>query len=97
VLPGVRFFELDTSHPIFHSFFEIDSFDIIKQPYGQGRPIFRGIYEDNDPSKRLMAVIDYNTDIANFWEFSQRGLYPVDDTNQGYKLGVNYIVYGLTH
>ena len=25
------------------------------------------------------------------------GLRPVDDTNEAYKLGVNFIIYGLTH
>src|SRR5206468_1235609 len=27
-LPGVRFFEMQASHPIFHTFFEIDTLDI---------------------------------------------------------------------
>src|SRR5262245_35703059 len=31
VLPEGRFLEMEPSHPIFHSFFEIDSFDIIPQ------------------------------------------------------------------
>jgi len=97
VLPNVRFFELDASNPIFHSFFEINSLDDIPQAYNAGRPIFRAVYEDNDPSKRLQMVINYNTDISQFWEWSATGLRPVDDTNEAYKLGVNYIVYGLTH
>ena len=25
------------------------------------------------------------------------GLRPIDDTNEAYKLGVNYIIYGMTH
>ena len=28
---------------------------------------------------------------------SGRGLRPFDDTNEAYKLGVNYLIYGLTH
>lgn len=97
VLPDVRFFDLDASHPIFHSFFEIDAFDIIPQYYDQGRPIIRGIFEDNDPGKRLMAIINFNTDVSNFWEFSGTGFKPIDESNQAYKLGVNYVIYGLTH
>ena len=44
-----------------------------------------------------MAIINYNTDVSQFWEWSGTGLRPIDQTNEGYKLGVNYIVYGLTH
>src|SRR4029077_9773715 len=52
VLPEARLFEMSASHPIFHSFFEINNLDMIPQAYNAGKPIFRGIYEDNDPSKR---------------------------------------------
>ncbi len=97
VLPNVHFYELDASHPIFHAFFEIDNLDIIPQAYNYGKPIFRGVYEDNDPNKRLQMVINYNTDISQFWEWSGTGLRPIDQTNEAYKLGVNYLVYGLTH
>ena len=97
VLPGVKFFDLDESAPIFHCFFDIESFSIIPQWYDLGRPVFRGIYQDNDPSKRLIAIINFNTDVSNFWEFSGTGFSPVSDTNQAYELGVNYIIYGLTH
>jgi len=97
VLPEAQILDMDPSHPIFHSFFEINSFDIIPQYYDSGHPILRGIFEDNNPSKRLLAIINFNTDVANFWEFSATGLRPIDESNQAYKLGVNYIIYGLTH
>jgi hypothetical protein len=96
VFPDVRFYEMELAHPIFHSFFEIKSLDI-PQAYNAGHAIFRGIYEDNDPTKRLQMIINYNTDISQFWEWSGTGLRPIDDTNEAYKLGVNYIIYGLTH
>ena len=97
VLPDARFVDVSPSHPIYHSFFDIDSFDIIPQYYNRGRPIFRGLYEDNDPTKRLQMIVNYNTDISQFWEYSATGIQPIDDTNEAFKLGVNYIVYGLTH
>ena len=97
VLPGARFVDLDPSAAIFHSFFEIDSLAIIPQSYDQGRPILRGLFEDNDPTRRLMAIANFNTDISDFWEFSATGFRPIDESNQAYKLGVNYIMYGLTH
>jgi hypothetical protein len=97
VLPGVRFVPMSATHPIFHSFFEIDNLDIIPQAYNAGKPYFFGVYEDNDPSKRLMMIVNYNTDISQYWEWSGTGLRPIDDTNEAYKLGVNYLLYGLTH
>ena len=97
ILPEGQLVELDPTHPIFHSFFEIDSFDIIPQFYDRGKPVFAGIFEGNDPKKRLMAMVNYNTDVSNFWEYSSTGLKPIDESNQAYKLGVNYIVYGMTH
>jgi hypothetical protein len=97
VLPDAKIVDLDETNPIFHSFFEIESLKIIPQDYDLDRPIIRGIYERNDPSRRLMAVINFNTDISNFWEFSGTGMKPVADSNEAFKLGVNYIIYGLTH
>ena len=97
VIPDAKFVDLQPSHPIFHCFFEIDSFDIIPQDYDRARPILRGLFEDNDPNKRLMAIINFNTDVSNFWEFSGTGYRPVADSNEAYKLGINYVIYGLTH
>ncbi len=92
-----QFLDLDASHPIFHQFFDIDSLDIFPQAYNAGLPIFRGLFDDNDPSKRLRMFVAYNTDISQFWEWSERGLRPMDQTNEAYKLGVNALIYGLTH
>ena len=97
VIPDARFVPLEPTHPIFHSFFEIDSFDIIPQSYDQGKPDIRGLFEDNDPKKRLMVIANHNTDVSDFWEFSGTGFRPIDESNEAYKLGVNYIIYGMTH
>lgn len=97
VLPGARFVDLDATHPIFHSFFEINQLGNFPQAYNSGPPIFRGVYEDNDPKRRLQMVINYNTDVSQFWEWSGRGFRPFEQTNEAYKLGVNYVMYGLTH
>jgi len=96
-MPEARFVDMDTSHPIFHSFFEIESLTTFPQAYNAGQPIFRGLYKDNDPNKRLQMIVNYNTDISQYWEWSGRGLRPFDETNEAYKLGVNYIIYGMTH
>ena len=88
---------MQASDQIFHCFFEIESLANFPQAYNAGQPVFRGLYEDNDPRKRLQMIVNYNTDISQYWEWSGRGLRPFDETNEAYKLGVNYIIYGLTH
>ncbi len=95
-IPGARFVDIDLSDPIFHSFFEIASLQV-PQFYDQGAAVFRALFEDNDPKKRLLAIVNFNTDVSNFWEFSATGLKPVSESNEAYKLGVNYFIYGVTH
>lgn len=97
IIPDAHFIDLDPSHPIFHSFFEINSFSIIPQYYDAGKPMLRALFENNDPKKRMIAMVNFNTDVSNFWEFSGTGMKLVADDNEAYKLGVNYLVYALTH
>ncbi len=96
VLPEGRPVRLDASHPIFHSFFEIEVLDHV-HPYIGVPSEFWGIFEDNDSSKRLMVIVNYNNDIGESWEYSDSGWWPIDITNDAYKLGINYIVYAMTH
>jgi hypothetical protein len=95
VLPEASWQRLDATHPIFHSFFEINSLDDVPGFYGI--PEWHGIFEDNDPRKRLMAIANYNHDLGELWEFSDTGYFPVDLSNEAYKFGVNYVVYAMTH
>jgi len=97
ILPEARIVDLDPTMQVYDSFFRVESFDIVPQSYDRGRPMFRGIFEDNDPKKRLMLIVNYSTDISDIWEFSATGFRPIDESNQAYKLGVNYIMYGITH
>ena len=97
VLPDAQLFPLEGTNPIFDVFFRIDP-STIPHPYAApGPPAYYGVFEDNDPSRRLMLVANYNSDIAEYWEWSDTGLVPIDLSNEAYKLGVNYIVYGMTH
>jgi hypothetical protein len=98
VLPEYRPIELDASHPIFHSFFDMEPEMIyIPHPYANVRPIYYGLFEDNDPANRMLAILNYNNDIAEYWEWSDTGWLPIDLTNDAYKLGINYMIYSLTH
>jgi hypothetical protein len=102
VLPGGRLVELDASHPIFHSFFDIDTLEFYHPYRGDSygnrlQARFLGVFEDNDPAKRLLLIVNYNNDVGDYWEWSDRGLIPIDLSNQAFKLGVNYLTYALTH
>jgi hypothetical protein len=99
VLPDARIERLGVKHPIFNTFFAIQS---LRVPY-PGRlgemglmGEFYGIHQDNDPTKRLSVVINYNMDIGDYMEWSSTGIYAIAPTNEAYKFGVNYIIYGLT-
>jgi hypothetical protein len=96
VLPDGRLVQLDASHPIFHAFFDIDTLDFY-HPYRGVPAYFLGIFEDNDPAKRLLLIANYNNDIGESWEWSDRGFIPIELSNQAFKLGVNYLMYALTH
>jgi len=97
VLPGAQIVPMDVSHPIFDSFFRIESLAMTypNRPHIQAE--FLGIFEDNDATKRLMVIINYNNDIGDYMEWSNDDLYPVNLTNDAYKFAVNYLAYGLTH
>ncbi len=97
VVPELRWLPLDATHPVYHSFFDIDTLDEYAQAYPGYDPIFFGLFEDNDPNGRLMAVANHNNDIGENWEYSMTGWLPIDLSNEAFKLGVNYIMYALTH
>jgi hypothetical protein len=95
VLPGVILTRLEASHPIFDTFYRIESL-AYEHPYFNVPSEFYGIFENNDPTKRLLAIVNYNNDISEYWEWSDMGIFPIELSNEAYKLGVNYIVYGMT-
>lgn len=87
--------KLTNAHPIFHSFFDID-LSKIPSKVGRFAPEYIGFFVDNDPRKRLVAVIDNYADVGELIEFSDEGFNMVP-ANEAYKLWVNYFVYALTH
>lgn len=97
LLPGYDLVQLDSSHPIFHTFFDVDDLDkLVTGRYGVP-PKYYGMFEDNDPGKRLLIIINYDNDIGDFWEWSDMPYVDIDLSNEAYKLGINYIIYAMTH
>lgn len=94
--PNLRPVQLELSHPVFDSFFRIESLEM-QHPMNGSTSVFFGAFEDNDPSKRLVMIANYNNDIGDYMEFSDEGFLPISLTNEAYKLAVNYVVYAMTH
>lgn len=95
VLPDAKLVNIDVSHPIFHSFFDITT---LAMPWMYDLPPrFYGVFENNDPSNRLMIVANYNNDIGEYWEYSDTEWLSIDLSNEAYKFGVNYLMYAMTH
>jgi hypothetical protein len=55
------------------------------------------VYQDNDPKKRLLLIANVDNDIGESWQYSATGFVPIAAANETYKLGINYVIYALTH
>ncbi len=94
VFPERSLEQLPRTHPIFDCFYDISGLNL-EPPYSRFyRPEYWGMKDDDG---RLMMVVDYNNDISDYWEWSADPFYNFQDTNEGFKYGVNYILYALTH
>jgi hypothetical protein len=55
---------------------------------------WRGIRDDKG---RIMVAISYNSDIGDAWEWADDPRYPAPMADQSIRIGVNYIIYSMTH
>ena len=97
VLPDHDFIRLDVSHPIFQSFYGLRTLNIPHPMLPGIEPVFLGLFDDNRTSGRMMAIANFNNDIGDYWEWSAEGLYGDAGTSDAYRLGVDYLVYAMTH
>ena len=65
----------------------------IAQPPGS-YPAWRGMYDDKN---RQVVAVNFNTDVADAWEFADVPYYPEAMTTLAYRYGINYIIYSMTH
>ncbi len=94
VCPDRSLEEVPRDDPIFTGFYDISKL-LPAPPYMRYLvPQYLGVRDDHG---RLMMIVDYNNDISEYWEWSNDPFYPIDETNEAYKYGVNYIMYALTH
>jgi len=94
VFPDRTFVELTIDHPIFHTFYEIPTLNL-EAPFDYGAPPrFYGYYDDKG---RLLMIINHNNDIGDFWEWIDRPMYPLQPSTEALRLGINYIIFSMTH
>jgi hypothetical protein len=94
VFPGRKLEEVPRTDPIFTGFYDISNVFPVP-PYSRFYiPRYLGMRDDKG---RLMMIVDFNNDLSEYWEWSDNSLRPIDETNEAYKYGVNYLMYALTH
>jgi len=100
VFPDREIVEIPDSDSIMHVFFDLDrSIQVpgdrhLRNMRMAGPPHWRGIYDDKN---RLMVAINFNMDMGDAWEHADDPEYPISMTAHAYKLGVNYVLYSVTH
>jgi hypothetical protein len=94
-LPEGQWVDIGPEHPIFDTFFYIENI-YVPHPLVRVTPNYRVIFENNDASQRVMVLANHNSDLAEYWEYAAMGVFALDPTNDAFRLGINYIVYGMT-
>jgi len=105
VLPGSRISEIPLDHPVFHSLYDINQLVQIpnvglavysSQTHEQDGfvPHCRGIFDQND---RLMVIINWNTDLGDAWEWADLPGFPTKFSTYAYQIGINAIIYAMSH
>jgi hypothetical protein len=106
IFPEYSMKPLDMKDEIFHTFFDVDK--VVQIPNVNngcnGRQTWQfaddtepRIYGISDEKGRLMSVITYNSDLGDAWEWMDLPCYPEIYSSQAYRMGLNFIVYSMTH
>lgn len=106
VFPDRAIVDFPKDHPIFTSFYKLDGYPQVAGlgSFMAGRSWEKGgfvahlrtIFDDND---RPMLYVNWNTDMGDGWEWSNAEDYPgyLKYTSLAYRMGINEVVYALTH
>ena len=91
--PDLKLVRLDVSHPIFHQFFDIETLQM-ETPYCDLKPEFWGLEDDRG---RLRLIATFNNDLGDYWEALDHGTTPAKPSVWASQLGVNYVLYAMSH
>ena len=92
IFPDREIVEIPLTHEVFHTFYDID--EMLQPPNDYREPHVRGVFDDTG---RLMILITYNSDLGDAWEWMDDPDYPAKFTGYAYRLGMNAIIYAMTH
>ena len=104
IFPDRQIVEIDNEDAIFHSVYDLDDRYQIPGQWALARgttyrndgykAYWRGIYDDNN---RLMVAMCFNSDVGDSWEWADEPRYDEKYSALGIRIGVNYVVYSMTH
>jgi hypothetical protein len=94
--------DIPDKDPIFHTVYDLDDRSIIVgndhlregSKNGGTVPRWVGIYDDKG---RVMVAGWFNSDVGDSWEWADSPRYPSKMAQQGIRMGVNYVIYSLSH
>jgi hypothetical protein len=101
--PDRSIVDIPDDDPIFHTVYDLtDRFQVPGQAhlrlgykYADGKGAhWRGIYDDQG---RVMVAISFNSDLGDAWEWADDPYYPAKFSDLAIRIGVNYVVYAMTH
>jgi hypothetical protein len=100
--PDRELIELNPDHEIFHTFYDIDGAQMIpgrggRQGFGQAGMNNASNHAILDDNGRVMVLVNWNSDMGDGWEHTYDQWYPTEYANSAYRLGINYLIYSLTH
>lgn len=79
--------------PNFHNGIAFDRTGITHEDDGK-EPQVRGIFDDHG---NLMVLINWNSDLGDAWEWADHPQYPSHFTTYAVMLGINVVIYAMTH
>jgi hypothetical protein len=104
VFPDRQPVELTNGDAIFHTIYDLDDRYQVASEGSVQRGVsykcqncpdhWRGIYDDHG---RLMVAITFQSDVGDSWEWADEPTYPSRYSALGIRIGVNYVVYAMTH
>ncbi|PCH59798.1 MAG: transmembrane prediction [SAR86 cluster bacterium] len=102
VFPDREIVELGNDHEIFHCYYDIDGPQLIpalgrSQDYGEQGIDYASNHAILDDEGRIMVLINWNSDMGDGWEHTYHPSYPTRYANSAYQLGINYLMYSMTH
>jgi len=103
IYPDCHAVELQDSDLIFHTVFDLkDRFRVPGLNVVHGDQIERGGIEPHfrailDGKGRVIVGIFFNMDLGDAWEWADIPEYPEKYASLAFRLGINYIVYSMTH